>query len=343
MDVENQSRRHLRRILGGAAFLLAAASAVAGAVTGRTASKTPRLAISTGSLDLGEGKPNEKLRGGLELTNNGVAPLVFELTATCGCSELSPRKGQIAPGQRQAINIGLQLPRHAPSQQETHVTVQTNDPDWPVVGCHVVARCPSPFITTPRQVDFGELLREQVPAAQATLEITDRNGKSLGDPAALRVLRAPSGVKVGTEQADHGAVRLRVALLSDLPPGDLYGAIQVELAGAEGTVSIPIHVRVVEPISVVPSTVFLRIDPHTQKYCPIELLVVNRRNEKPLGAVSLVAPSAGVTLEEIRGAHASRRRLRLSVPDTLIVTTPTHLRLMFDGSPHEGLVTLVPP
>jgi hypothetical protein len=117
MDRHSQNRRRLRRWLAAVAFALSAACAVTGAVAGRAASKAPRLALSTAQLDLGEGKPSEELRGVLELANTGQETLEFQLSATCGCSKLAPQKGQLAPGERQEIEIALKLPAHTGSAQ----------------------------------------------------------------------------------------------------------------------------------------------------------------------------------------------------------------------------------
>lgn len=340
MDAQRPKRHRVRLVLAGLAFSLAAASAVTGAVVGRAGSKAPRLAISAESLDLGEGKPKEKLRGALTLTNSGAEPLEFRLTATCGCSELTPREGQIAPSESREIEIALELPGHAPSQQETRVTVLTNDPGQPVAGCHVVARCPPPFSATPQQIDFGELFAEQVAGAQATVEVNDRTGKPLRDPAALHVRRAPSLVQVTTEKGDNGALRLRVTLSSDMRAGDLYDAIEVALDGTEGVVKIPIRARVVAPVSVVPSTVFLRIDPESGTYCHVDLLVISRRSARS-GRISLATPLAGVVLEELSSADPLRRRVRLKFTD-LTLGERTDVRFTFDGSEHNVIATLVP-
>ena len=61
-------------------------------------SPAPRLELSTTYLDLGEGKPNEVMRGIFLLRNTGTAALKFSIGRSCGCAELKPSRGTVPAG-----------------------------------------------------------------------------------------------------------------------------------------------------------------------------------------------------------------------------------------------------
>ena len=108
----------------------------------------PRLGLPAHPLDLGRGRPGQVVDGSFQLTNRGDAPLRFQLSASCGCTDLSPRAGTIAPGESTIINVGIRL-QEMGTERQVRVSVGTNEPDSPAAGYVVFAACPAPMTAPP--------------------------------------------------------------------------------------------------------------------------------------------------------------------------------------------------
>jgi hypothetical protein len=108
-------------------------------------SATPTLKLSTQYLDLGEGKPKERMKGEFTITNSGRRPLVFAINASCGCTSLDPRNGTLVAGGSQKIEIAVVLPENTGTQRNSQVAITSNDPTSPTSILNAAARCPSPL------------------------------------------------------------------------------------------------------------------------------------------------------------------------------------------------------
>jgi hypothetical protein len=87
-----------------------------------------RLELSPSRLDLGDGKPNELLHGNVRLRDAGHGVLEFEITASCGCTDLTPRQGSIPAGAEQDVRLVVRLPDYANSERAVQLSVKTNNP-----------------------------------------------------------------------------------------------------------------------------------------------------------------------------------------------------------------------
>ena len=71
---------------------------IAGAAIWLSWPSTPVLAISTRRLDLGDGEPEEEMRGTFQIRNDGSEPLQYQIQSSCGCTRLKSRNGTVDPG-----------------------------------------------------------------------------------------------------------------------------------------------------------------------------------------------------------------------------------------------------
>ena len=274
----------------------------------------PKLEFSATRLDLGDGKPNEIVRGELTLTNPGNSPVAFSLIKHCGCTELAPLAGELAPGASERIQVGLQLASHANSEKNISIEVQAGEPAAIVARCVVSARCPAPFSVTPAFLSFGSLTSEEVGSTYRELRIGCMDGQPPLVADRLCVEHANNAFRVervGPTSAD--SVVLRVSLATGHSPGDFYDAVDLRLAGSDYVMRVPLSAAIVEPISVVPATVSLRRDGDHQAFRPVQLLVICRAGGKHLGKVSLADGPPGVEIDDLGSASPGRRRIRLSV------------------------------
>jgi hypothetical protein len=267
----------------------------------------PRLELSASRLDLGEGKPNELLHGSLQLRNVGSEVLEFEITASCGCTELTPRRGTIPAGNEQDVRLAVQLPDHANSERSVQLVIKTNDPQHPAAGCSIVAKCPAPFRVTPAFVDFGKISRGTTSVKPAEVRVTVAEGEHrrvctrLADAAFVVVSEQPGLV--------------RVAPAGDLAFGDHHGTLELFLEGSEDrVVRVPLRVQVPAPLSVTPSTLTLRRDSAGQ-FSPVYWIVAGESGSAPLGEVQAVNAPREFRIEEVGQIGDRRRRYRLTIEE----------------------------
>lgn len=271
-----------------------------------------RLTLSTTRLDLGDGKPNEIVRGELTLSNPNSSPVAFSLVKHCGCTELSPLSGELPPGTTETIRVGVELPRHANSEKNTRIDVQTGDPPAIVASCVLSARCPAPFQVTPAFISFGSVAKDELASVSAEIRVDSVAGQPPLDAAKLLTEHAHDGFRVERDTTTAPAVLLRVTLKDGLPEGDVYDALEIRPAGDDRVMRVPLHVSVVEPISVVPRTVMLRKHRDGGSFAPVELFIMARAGRTLAGVVLVDAP-AGVHIDDLGEVVPGRRRIRLSV------------------------------
>jgi hypothetical protein len=271
-----------------------------------------RLILSTTRLDLGDGKPNEIVRGELTLSNPHDSPVVFSLVKHCGCTELSPLSGTLAAGGKETIHVGIQLPDHANSEKNTSVEVQIGTPPMAVARCVLSARCSAPFNVTPSHIDFGSLTEEEAAPAFRELTVEKAEGQPAFDPGAFILDHAGDQFRIdGPGPAGHGSFIVRVSLMEGAAQGDHYDTLELRPRGSDYFVRVPLHVKVVAPITVVPGTVLLRAGLDQRAFQSVPLLVMGRQAGEPLGEVTLAHGPPGVRIEDLGPANENRRRARV--------------------------------
>lgn len=329
------------RVLAGIAVASVCMSAVAWFVW----PSSPSMALSTGRLDLGDGKPGAKMRGIFQIRNGGSRPLEYQIQSTCGCTELTPRSGTVDPGGSQDVSVALTLPEYAGSEQSVKVLVKCNDPHRPAATCSVTAKCPAPFEATPKFVNLGEVIRDDLGLVSEVLEIRGSGGKVLDNPGRLRLRHESQHIQINQELTADGVIRLKISLSPQTPCIELYDTLELRLGNSsDRVVKVPMHARVVEPVYVVPSTVFLRIDPLTGKYQPVDLLVISRCPGITLGPVSVSNDrKEEVNIEDDTPLDATRRRMRLVVLSKLITESEMSVSLKCEGVDSLCVLKVVDP
>lgn len=271
------------------------------------AAPEPSLELSSTRLDLGDGKPNERLPGSLEIRNVGEKELVFDISASCACGNLAPRSGTVPPGGAQVVRFVVQLPDQANTERSLQLTVKSNDPRRPQAACSVVAKCPAPFRVTPAFVEFGKVGRE----ARAVRPVELRVAVANAGHGPVRARLSGGNFRIVAQSADS----IQVAPAQGLDFGEHFGSLELFLEGREEhVVRIPLRVQVPQPLSAVPST--LALNKADRGYDPAYFVMVGESSSGPLGEVAVVnAPEwcRVEALEQIGSPH--RRRYRLVVKE----------------------------
>lgn len=165
----------------------------------------------------------------------------------------------------------------------------------------------------------GHCCSRMAGAARRTNLIVEatRSKRSIQAISAAELSVEPTSRFITTEAHDdgRGGVEIGVSLTADAPPGSHLGQLALHLTGCAYDVVVPIGGEIVNPVAVVPSTVFLRRDDTTGRYPPVDLLVLDRTDNTDLdkSTVAILDPAAGITIQQLTATGVGRARGRLLV------------------------------
>ena len=322
-------------IAGVALVLGASATGVWGAIHYyRVAWHVPRLEIAETSLDLGNGKPGEVMCGAFMLRNTGRAPLNFTTQTSCGCQEVSPRKGTIRPGDELALSVSLRLAGYSNAEKTERVIIGSDDPRRPQLTCVVAARAPAPLQVVPAFIDFGRVVPDDVSqlAADVRVETAEGERRHLG-------VRLNGGTFLASREDAH-VIRVRPA--QSVVSGDHYDELELFLDGnAAEVIRVPVHLQIAAPLSTVPSTLILRRG-DDGRFQPVEWIAMRTSHKSPpLGEISALDAPPELHVEEIDQIDERRKRYRLTVHGAWRAPPRFSLTLQESSSAQRCELTLV--
>jgi hypothetical protein len=162
--------------------------AVSAANAARTP-ESPKIVLPSLALYLGKGKAGEIVDGVFKLRNAGNAPLPVSLSASCGCSQLSPRVASIPPGESADFRVGIRLSDDI-IEKAVSIGISSNDPASPDVSYQVRVTCVPPLDVRPSRVDFGHPALGK--GASRDVVVRGDDGKPLPADAKLEVVTRAS-------------------------------------------------------------------------------------------------------------------------------------------------------
>ncbi|WP_423838944.1 hypothetical protein [Symmachiella dynata] len=287
--------------------------------------KSPHLVLTTKHLDLGEGKPNELMRGGLTLSNSGGAPLVFSIERSCSCTVLSPGNGTVPPGGEQEIEVGISLPSQG--IRTVRLVVKCNDPRNESVLCLLTARCLLPFHLKPQYVDFGQVVESELKALRPIdITVSAAKGKPSSGLDFLQVRQVGDIVDVtGPQRGIDGVWSVSVSARSPLRRGEHSGVLEFSLPDSDLPVRVPLHVEVVSSVSIIPSTVFLPSNQGSSDVHKVNVLIRAPLVHGRVPEITLSSAPEGFEIEDVSTVRRGLYRLRLLVPTRAKLSPSTEI------------------
>lgn len=304
--------------------------------------KRPELVLPAHHvINIGSGTPGEVVHGSFLLKNRGNAPLVFKIIRSCGCTELSPSSGTLLPNSDINIRVAVKLTEFADSERTVRLTIESDDPESPRSDLVVQANCPSPFTLSKRSVNFGNLVKSELADAERTVKV---NFGTWNKNVKLRLVEEVDAFPVTISHSGAGDYLVMIKASDNLASGSYFNRILLEtdLNNRSVSVPLPVSLRVVERISAVPSTFYLR---QSAANSVVDFLLVNRFANESLKKISLHEPPVGFRLEEVSLHNATRLRVRLHLPEINTLTARTRICIRCDGGkdPEFVWVELVKP
>jgi len=269
-------------------------------------SESPRLALSTATLDLGDGLPWEMVKGTVALRNDGSGALrIHDVQAGCACSSLELSSNTILPGQEANLTVTAHL-----KEEKTlvfRVRILSNDSDQPEAVVIVRARIAPPFIAAESEaINFGEFCEGSAPIQKLTVLKPDGNPWPRGEPITVEsvkgqvIANAMEGIRPGLMEPTV----LSVGLRPGIPLGSFTDTLLIRPKGSSRALSVLVQGNVVRRLSVAPQIVLFGDVPRQGK-AVIRHLVLRRTDGQALGKLSRWTAPPGVRVEQPRGTASS--------------------------------------
>jgi hypothetical protein len=267
-----------------------------------TSRNNPLIIVDQGMSDIGTVWMRSDFKHAIMVANTSNKTLVVDdILRSCSCATIHPRSFSLAPGERQRIDVILNLiPR---GTVEPHIELipfsvsllprirQINQLiKWDIVG-HVKL----PFNLTHGWIDFGQIPRESLAQQKRSLILDCR--------APIDTLNSTidlDSATVHTERVGSDKYRIDVSLTPALSPGSIDATVSIRAISLQGEQLPEFKVRVIgmvlDEISVVPQEIsFGSIG---LKDCQEETMVVRSRNSRRIESLDVKAdlPSTSVVL-----------------------------------------------
>ncbi|QDT99534.1 Ig-like domain-containing protein [Gimesia aquarii] len=303
----------------------------------------PRISIKERSLDLGNGKPGEEMQGELVFENTGSKPLEYNIVTSCGCTSLTPRKGTLDIGESQTANVVLKLPEYAKSEKAVRIIVHSNDPDQPEVNCSARARCPAPFQLRPESINetFYELNELQ----EASFQIEVSPGESETAFADVELFQISSNNKflhVNKPELRNGMYHFQIAVDDEMKYKENYGTIELSHKGDARKMVLPVSLKLVDRVLIVPSQVQLKKN-EDGTFQDIVFTIINRQLDKELSVIELITPPDGISIKDQTSIGKNKKQIQVGVTDTFSNTSEIKLEFFCRGLNSQISCELINP
>jgi len=179
-----------------------------------------------------------------------------------------------------------------------------------------MAKCPPPFQVSRDYIDFGRV-STKTNAAASEVVVEAMPDQPVLTAGTLSVRHETEHFLVTTKEGEWPFI-VQVKPGTDLPVGDYFDTLELRMGNSDEALRIPIRLQIVDDISVIPPTVFLRRDPETGKPRPATFLMTNAQPQWPEGDLVIIEGPPGILLENSGGGNSANnkiRRFRLSFPD----------------------------
>lgn len=137
------------------------------------ASLPPAIEFADSQVDFGKIGDEAKVDFNFDFVNNGKGNLVIRSArGSCGCTVPTLAKNTYGPGEKGTIQVFFN-PAHRRGPQNQTVTVQTNDPNQPVIRLGVHAMVQPRTMVNPRSLSYGFVTKGSGPTMDVTVSGID--------------------------------------------------------------------------------------------------------------------------------------------------------------------------
>ncbi|MDR0993462.1 MAG: DUF1573 domain-containing protein [Verrucomicrobiota bacterium] len=222
-----------------ASFLVFFPAAFLTAGEGDAAIVAPKIVCAEPVYDFGERSNTEIVEHAYPIQNDGTLSLeIKSVRASCGCTAVKPSRDVIAPGEKAWIETRFDL-RGRTGQQVKIITVESNDPQSPVLRLQIKGVALQKLRAQPSNIFFGRISKDS--PRHRSFDVISEAG-----PIQILSYRTDhpslSITQVESPETDGSQHRFDLRLADDLPEGNLSGTIYVKTdMPGQGDVRITVH------------------------------------------------------------------------------------------------------
>lgn len=284
-----------------------AETATAGATGGK-----PKIVCDEPEFDFGERRNDEKVEHEFIVKNAGDGLLIIDkVKTTCGCTVAQPEKKELKPGESTKIKATLTLAnRQGP--QSKQITVESNDPDTPILTLTMKGVATDPILIEPRTINLGaEIMEDTVP--EQVVEVKANLPDLTFNITKVDVTNMPE-FKADLETVEAGKhYKIKLNQVGKIAPGTYTKSFTIEtdatLPGKDENdpslmalrkKTISVYGKFIGAVNISPEVISIRInneDPNakTQQY-----LRIREGKEKGLKILEVIPPipEIGVDINE---------------------------------------------
>ena len=291
----------------------------------------PQISIQEKILDLGNGKPGEKMQGELVIQNTGSKPLEFNIWTSCGCTSLTPRKGTLQPGNSQTANVVLKLSENANSEKTVQIIVHSNDTQQPKVNCMARARCPAPFVLQPERINDTFYNERELQEAVFEIEVSPNSAEpAFADVKQLQVTSNNNLLHINKPELRNGKYHFQIVVDDNMKHKENYGTIELSHKDDARKMVLPISLKLVERVLIVPSSVQLKKN-EDGTFQDLVLTIINRQLDKELTDIELINPPAGISIKDQASIGKNKRQIRVGFSSGQLNAREISLELFCQG------------
>jgi hypothetical protein len=283
--------------------------------TGPNPSVGKSIEFAQSTIQLGEGVPNQVMKGEVSLRNVGLEPVSIQLSASCTCVDLSPRSCELKAGASTNVQFSVRLPGNRGSSRSIQIVAQVDG--RPISSCIAHATCPELYRLVPETIDFGVLDAAAVTDIEREVVIEKLSGDSFAQDLLLRTNGSHPIFKSDASVRPDGRLSVRVRLVAESRIGQYFDTVSVVDSDSEhGLLSVPVRANIAPRVSAIPSTLFVARPAEPTGLSTATIHVTWRQEKDAPGNFEGIEGPAGIFLRGDFESGIRRRRIEVGFDRT---------------------------
>jgi len=302
------------------------------------------LRVSQQFIDLGVGQPGQLMRGEFEVINTGSEKIHFEISTSCGCTSLSPRKGDLNTKEKELVRFSVRLPTDQHNSKKTvRLTIYPKNTHIAPVVCVVTAECLCPITATPSRIDRIFCSKSELNHCRFKFRISPTNLEEMTLKFdQFRVDFDHNLFQLNESSVAEGVVHLGFIVNASSSRDRLNSIVRVTHINSSQEITLPVNLMYEHPLVLFPGVVKLQKSP-SGNIEDFRVIIVNRIPEQELGEVSLRTTIEGLRILKQTDLGLNKKLIQLEVSALAARSDTIPIEFYCCGIDSIVSCTLVPP
>jgi len=287
----------------------------------------PKIVCDEPEFDFGERRSDENVEHEFIIKNAGDGLLLIDkVRTTCGCTVAQPEKKEIQPGESTKIKATLKLASRQGPQTKS-ITVESNDPENPILTLTLKGTVTSPINIEPRTLNLGysimeDLVEEKIVEVKSnlpdlTFNITNVDMTNLPQfKAEVETVEPGKHYKIKVKQTEKVEPGITLsnsfiiqtdATIPGKDPNDPSIATLREIR-------VSVYGRFVGAVDVSPEVITIRVNNEDPEAKTQQYLRIKEGKEKGLKITEVVPPTPDIQVELTERAPGDYLLLVKNIP-----------------------------